>query len=730
MRGVEEEAMELNLPLVEEAAKRWRLRQGIREQNRSKLQAGRILEVESPDRVRKRLERLAMIATKEKAAHATAVPTASLLETMGFERVLGKPDFLGMDFLELAVAVARFVGRIHIRTGSGRTAGFGTGFMVSPRLLLTNNHVLGTEEEAAYSEVEFDYQQDRHGRLLPVVVFGLDPRAFFLTSEGLDFTLVAVHEQSLNGVPLTQYGWSRLIGAQGKALQGDALNIIQHPKGETKQIVLRSNHLVDLFDEFAHYVTDTEPGSSGSPVYSDQWEVVALHHSGVPKMENGQYIAKDGSIWRPGMDPDDLEWVANEGIRVSSLVEYITQQHLPPEQARLRDAMLALEPPPPLETAARAASNSRSRSDSINTGLGSVPDGPAAGAYTWTIPLHVSVRLGPPSVAVDQSVAAPAGARPVVDVQASRLGERPYPSLPRVTQPSAPVVQTLDLGTALHALEAGRARPYYDAQADAGARSQYYGNLSPDGLGAAQLYDRLSDLLKSTHTNTLSYKEARLRHLYPWVDLRPNNKLQSIYTGEEYEPETIIREDFTITEALMAEARRQLGIMPHLSEASLQTHLEVLEASAPYNAEHVVPQSWFGERSPMKADLHHLFTCEQVCNSFRGNTPYFEFADFGEAIRQGCGKREGNRFEPAKGHGPVARATLYFLLRYPGEINRQAKEYTEDRIAMLLHWHVMHEVTDYERHRNASIHAIQGNRNPLIDFPAWAERIDFTRGLG
>jgi endonuclease G, mitochondrial len=49
---------------------------------------------------------------------------------------------------------------------------------------------------------------------------------------------------------------------------------------------------------------------------------------------------------------------------------------------------------------------------------------------------------------------------------------------------------------------------------------------------------------------------------------------------------------------------------------------------------------------------------------------------------------------------------------------------------MLLHWHARHEVTDYERHRNAAIHAIQGNRNPLIDFPGWAERIDFSRGLG
>jgi endonuclease I len=35
-------------------------------------------------------------------------------------------------------------------------------------------------------------------------------------------------------------------------------------------------------------------------------------------------------------------------------------------------------------------------------------------------------------------------------------------------------------------------------------------------------------------------------------------------------------------------------------------------------------------------------------------------------------------------------------------------------------------VSDYERHRNFAIAELQGNRNPLIDHPDWAERIDFT----
>lgn len=71
----------------------------------------------------------------------------------------------------------------------------------------------------------------------------------------------------------------------------------------------------------------------------------------------------------------------------------------------------------------------------------------------------------------------------------------------------------------------------------------------------------------------------------------------------------------------------------------------------------------------MRGDLHHLFACESDCNSFRGNTPYGDFPDFMEVVREACGKREQQRFEPASGKGPVARAVLYFLLRYPQQVS-------------------------------------------------------------
>ena len=109
------------------------------------------------------------------------------------ERVIGETrDFQFIEFLEQAVFASRSVGRVVTKLGGGRMS-FGTGFMVSPRLFLTNHHVLTSMDDAARSVVEFDYQRDRLGRPLAIRTFQLDPQAFFLNDKALDFALVAVN---------------------------------------------------------------------------------------------------------------------------------------------------------------------------------------------------------------------------------------------------------------------------------------------------------------------------------------------------------------------------------------------------------------------------------------------------------------------------------------------------------------------------------------------------------
>jgi len=260
--------------------------------------------------------------------------------------------------------------------------------------------------------------------------------------------------------------------------------------------------------------------------------------------------------------------------------------------------------------------------------------------------------------------------------------------------------ELLRVALAEHA--AARERPYFDDEADSAAAEGYYADLEPS-------YDALSQLLESTHRDRPHYSPAT--QLYPWVDLQPDGKIRSLYTDEQYEPEQLIEE------AAETHERREALRAENKDEAAV-------EDLAPYNCEHTVCQSWFAHDEPMRGDLHHLFACERKCNSFRGNTPYTDFPDYLEVVREACGKSEKSGFEPWRGKGPAARATFYFTLRYP-----KLGVYSEETLAMILGWHEAEPVDEYERHRNAAIFERQGNRNPLIDHPECGSRIAFSGGI-
>jgi hypothetical protein len=93
---------------------------------------------------------------------------------------------------------------------------------------------------------------------------------------------------------------------------------------------------------------------------------------------------------------------------------------------------------------------------------------------------------------------------------------------------------------------------------------------------------------------------------------------------------------------------------------------------------------------------------------------------------KGCPLDPGNSIWAVSGERGGRQATVYFLLCYPGNISRS---YDSKRLATLLSWHNTRSVTEYELDRNMAIFAAQGNRNPLIDHPDWADEIDFKTGL-
>lgn len=239
------------------------------------------------------------------------------------ERILVGNDLRPVNYLEKGMDVARAVGRIHKRDSqSGKVLDYATGFLISPRLLLTNHHVFGSSDEARLSEVEFNYQKNKDGAWVGSEFFALQPDTFFFTDDQLDFTVVAIAQTARqSGKSLATFGWLTLDPQIGKVSPGEYLTIIQHPSGEDKQIALRENQLLKIDTHTLWYRTDTAPGSSGSPVFNDVWQVVALHHSGVPEKDaNGNYLTLDGKPYEGPLNDSKIKWIANEGIRVSRLV--------------------------------------------------------------------------------------------------------------------------------------------------------------------------------------------------------------------------------------------------------------------------------------------------------------------------------------------------------------------------------------------------------------------------
>jgi endonuclease G, mitochondrial len=255
---------------------------------------------------------------------------------LALERIINLSNELqSWTFLPRGVRAANPVARIS-SVSDGRELPLGTGSLVSPRLLMTNNHVLPTAEAAAGVVVEFAAELDVDNHPQVSARYQLDPATFFVTDDHLDVSLVLVAPDAEGKSAGERFGFNQLVRETGKIVTGEAVNVIGHPSGRLKEIAIRENHVDLVLDDFLHYSTDTEPGNSGSPVFNDQWEVVALHHAGVSKQDDqGRVLRKDGKLWQNGDGDDAIDWIANEGVRVSSIVKFFAGAAVGAEQAAI-----------------------------------------------------------------------------------------------------------------------------------------------------------------------------------------------------------------------------------------------------------------------------------------------------------------------------------------------------------------------------------------------------------
>ena len=95
--------------------------------------------VEERDRIKLRLRRKGMSAamTETMVSDAVADP---MLGNVLLERIIADSQLMGVSFLITGADTARSICRVVIRSSALRVLGYGTGFLVSPRLLMTNKH--------------------------------------------------------------------------------------------------------------------------------------------------------------------------------------------------------------------------------------------------------------------------------------------------------------------------------------------------------------------------------------------------------------------------------------------------------------------------------------------------------------------------------------------------------------------------------------------------------------
>jgi tetratricopeptide (TPR) repeat protein len=232
------------------------------------------------------------------------------LKSTDLERVFGADRFVSLDWYRRGLTRCAGVGRI----GREATRGVGTGFLLMgaalhPTLgeelyLLTNSHVVSPSPELTDTVRPADAVVTFEG--LP----GAESKSWTVKKlifnspiSELDATLLQL-DRSVAGVE--PYPIAPALPDRNGAQR---LYVVGHPLGGGLSFSLQDNLLLDWDQRRVHYRTPTEPGSSGSPVFDDQWRLVALHHAGKSDMRklNG----------KPGT------YEANEGINILAIVDEI-----------------------------------------------------------------------------------------------------------------------------------------------------------------------------------------------------------------------------------------------------------------------------------------------------------------------------------------------------------------------------------------------------------------------
>ena len=215
-------------------------------------------------------------------------PNPPTPQDANLEKIIsGQNYLLPINWLEKAFMASKAVCRVVCANGS-----LATGFLTKEGYLFTCNHVIPSPDEAKTARIEFNYEIGLDGEVKSRTTYELDA-SDFKASPPTEFDFARVKITDRADAPLSQWGFVEFEKEIIPSV-GENVTIIQHPKGEDKQIALHASKVLNQFNQHLFYTTNTAPGSAGSPVFNIDWKVVAIHHAGKTDESGGFVINEKG----------------------------------------------------------------------------------------------------------------------------------------------------------------------------------------------------------------------------------------------------------------------------------------------------------------------------------------------------------------------------------------------------------------------------------------------------
>jgi len=271
--------------------------------------------------VQEALAKIEGVAVKTAPVEPIKSPSAAVVGKIIQEKIIQQNDMVSFSFLEAGLQAGNGVIRLKVPrfdngTPSKQPDGSpmifsGTGWLLTKQLLITNHHVINARGEnepnasesdfykqAESTAAEFDFNSDN---MIPktVAVSKLE-----IADENLDFAILRLKDV-MPRIPPARFPQEIFAVPSNPQV----VNIIQHPFGHSKKVAFRNNHIFETVFPKVFYFTDTEKGSSGSPVFNDNWQVVALHRA--------SKLVKDVNY-----QGKSTGWI-NEGIQLKAIFDFL-----------------------------------------------------------------------------------------------------------------------------------------------------------------------------------------------------------------------------------------------------------------------------------------------------------------------------------------------------------------------------------------------------------------------